>query len=153
MALLQPFFSGSFLNASGALFQDPCCMWEPFCKAQGGPFAGPSGGWLRTQVFFEWGPSSVSHHFDSSWPSMACHKCSTSQSSLLQCSVSSSRSIPVAVVALDVAPILLQSWPVDVADPVLLQAIQDIQLHNLSCHSEPFCRAPALSQDPIAGLQ
>ena len=45
---------------------------------------------------------------------------------------------PVAVVALDVAPILLQSWPVDVADPVLLQAIQDIQLHNLSCHSEPF---------------
>jgi hypothetical protein len=57
----------------------------------------------------------------------------------------------VAVVALDVAPVLGQSWSVDVADPVLLQTIQDIQL----CHSEPFCRTPALSQDPIedAGLQ
>lgn len=57
----------------------------------------------------------------------------------------------MAVVALDVAPVLEQSWSVDVADPVLLQTIQDIQL----CHSEPFCRTPALSQDPIedAGLQ
>jgi hypothetical protein len=57
----------------------------------------------------------------------------------------------VAVVALDVAPVLEQSWSVDVADPVLLQTIQGIQL----CHSEPFCRTPALSQDPIedAGLQ
>ena len=47
----------------------------------------------RIQVFFEWGPS-ASDHFHSSWPSMTCHTCSTSRSRLLQCSVSSSRSIP-----------------------------------------------------------
>ena len=50
---------------------------------------GHGGGWLRIQVFFEWGLSSASHHFHSSWPSMTCHT-----SRLLQCSVSSCRSIP-----------------------------------------------------------
>ena len=48
---------------------------------------------------------------------------------------------PLTGIALDVAPVLYQSWPVGVADPVLLQTIQDIHFHHLSCHAEPFCRA------------
>ena len=92
--LLQPFFLLEALSASGSPFSGQAAHVEPFCRTQGGPFAGHASGWLRTLVFSEWGPNSASHHSDSSLPSMFCHICNSSRSSLAQHLVSSSRSIP-----------------------------------------------------------
>ena len=66
--LLQPFFLLEALSASGSPFSGHAAHVKPFCRTQGGPFAGHASGWLRTLVFSEWGPSSASHHSDSSLP-------------------------------------------------------------------------------------